>query len=127
MLRWKDFGLVPSFAIRESHYGESQEGPRFVGQNINRSARELDVALMLHQITGYAAGRIQPDGEGYIDYVGVRVGGAQPPSSTSSSPERYDDASLARKSAVPTISSADAMRRRLMVAAICSCTSGGVP
>ena len=29
---------------------------------------------------------------------------------TSSSPERYDDASLARKSAVPTISSADAMR-----------------
>ena len=35
---------------------------------------------------------------------------SQPPSSRISSPVRYDDASLARYSAVPTISSADAMR-----------------
>src|ERR1017187_9096462 len=51
----------------------------------------------------------------------------QPPSSTSSSPDRYDDASLARKSAVPMISSADAIRRRLTLFTMCSCISRGVP
>ena len=51
----------------------------------------------------------------------------QPPSSTTSPPDRYDDASLARKSAVPTISSADAMRRRPTLAAMRSCISGDFP
>ncbi|MGD0014694.1 MAG: LPS assembly protein LptD, partial [Bryobacteraceae bacterium] len=46
-LHWKDCSLVPSFAIRESHYGESQEGSSIIGHNINRSARELEVDLIL--------------------------------------------------------------------------------
>lgn len=45
-LRWKDFSLLPSFAVRESHYGESEQNGKIVGQNINRSAREFSVALV---------------------------------------------------------------------------------
>jgi LPS-assembly protein len=46
-LRWKDFHLTPSFAIRESHYGERQVDGRVVGENINRHAREVAVDLAL--------------------------------------------------------------------------------
>jgi LPS-assembly protein len=47
VLRWKDFALVPSFAIRETHYGESREQFHIIGQNINRGAREADLELVL--------------------------------------------------------------------------------
>ena len=46
-LHWKDFGLVPSFALRETHYGESREQFHIVGQNLNRSGREFDLDLVL--------------------------------------------------------------------------------
>jgi LPS-assembly protein len=46
-LRWKDFHLIPSFGIRETHYGERQVDGRIVGQNINRSAREMTLDLAL--------------------------------------------------------------------------------
>jgi len=44
-LRWKDFHLIPSFSIRETHWGESQAEGRIVGQNINRHSREFALAL----------------------------------------------------------------------------------
>jgi LPS-assembly protein len=46
-LSWKDFHLTPSFAIRESHYGERQQNGQIVGENINRHAREVAVDLAL--------------------------------------------------------------------------------
>jgi LPS-assembly protein len=47
VLRWKDFALVPSFAIRETHYGDSREQFHIMGQDINRSAQEVDLQLVL--------------------------------------------------------------------------------
>ncbi len=44
-LRWKDFHLIPSFSLRETHWGESQAGGRIVGQNIGRHSREFSLAL----------------------------------------------------------------------------------
>ncbi len=44
-LRWKDFNLIPSFAVRETRYGESRDGDRIVGRNLNRFTREFAVAL----------------------------------------------------------------------------------
>jgi len=46
-LRWKDFQLLPSFSVRETHYGESQQQGRILGQNLNRSVREFALALEL--------------------------------------------------------------------------------
>jgi LPS-assembly protein len=46
-LSWKDFHLTPSFAIRESHYGERQVDGRVLGENVNRHAREVAVDLAL--------------------------------------------------------------------------------
>jgi LPS-assembly protein len=45
-LHWKDFHLVPSFTIHETHYGERFGDGRIVGENILRSAREMDVQLI---------------------------------------------------------------------------------
>ncbi len=45
-LRWKDINIIPSFAIRETHWGESMEGSRIIGQNINRHGREFSVAIV---------------------------------------------------------------------------------
>ncbi len=44
-LRWKDFSLIPSVAVRGTHYGESERDGRIVGRNVNRSAREFDLTL----------------------------------------------------------------------------------
>ena len=44
-LRWKDIQLIPSFSIRGTHYGESQESGRILGQNLNRFTREFTLAL----------------------------------------------------------------------------------
>jgi LPS-assembly protein len=46
-LRWKDFHLIPSFSIRETHYGERLVNGIVLGQNINRSAREFNAELIL--------------------------------------------------------------------------------
>jgi LPS-assembly protein len=45
-LYWKGFHLVPSFSVRETHYGEQQEAGRISGQNLNRSSREAFVDLV---------------------------------------------------------------------------------
>ncbi|MCL5744845.1 MAG: LPS assembly protein LptD [Acidobacteria bacterium] len=44
-LRWKGFNLIPSFSIRDSHWGERQGNGQVLGQNINRNSREFSVAL----------------------------------------------------------------------------------
>ncbi len=44
-VRWKDWSLIPSVAVRGTHYGESEIEGRIVGRNINRSAREFDATL----------------------------------------------------------------------------------
>lgn len=46
-LHWKDFGIVPSFAVRESHYGQSLELSGILGRNITRTGREFDLQLVL--------------------------------------------------------------------------------
>jgi LPS-assembly protein len=59
-LRWKDFHLLPSFAIRESHYGESQSAGRVAGENVNRHARELTLDLIAPSLS-----RVY-DGKGWL-------------------------------------------------------------
>jgi LPS-assembly protein len=44
-LRWKGFSLLPSFSIRERHYGEQQQGGRIVGENFFVSSREFAAEL----------------------------------------------------------------------------------
>lgn len=46
-LRWKDFHLIPSLTLRQTHYGERRQEGRVTGENINRSSREVDVDLIL--------------------------------------------------------------------------------
>jgi LPS-assembly protein len=45
-LRWKDFHLLPSFAVRETHYGERQFEDRIIGSNVNRHGREFSLDLV---------------------------------------------------------------------------------
>ena len=46
--RWKDFSLVPSFTMRETHYGSTlDQNGRPVGDNLWRSAREVRVDIGL--------------------------------------------------------------------------------
>jgi len=45
-LRWKGFSLLPSFSIRETHWGEQQQGDHILGSNFNRHAREASVDLI---------------------------------------------------------------------------------
>jgi len=43
-LRWRDFHLLPSFGIRETHYGERQTpAGRVVGANLTRHARDFQL------------------------------------------------------------------------------------
>jgi LPS-assembly protein len=49
-LHWKGFGLTPSFAIRETHWGEQQSAAGVIGANYNRHAREATVDLTLPPI-----------------------------------------------------------------------------
>jgi LPS-assembly protein len=44
-IRWKGFNVLPSFSLRETHWGESREDGRIIGRNINRHSREFAVAL----------------------------------------------------------------------------------
>jgi len=49
-LRWKDWSLIPSFAVRETRYGESQtpylDRFRVVGHDLTRSTRDVSVDLV---------------------------------------------------------------------------------
>ena len=44
-LRWKGITIMPSFAVRETHWGDSREDFHAVGQSATRSGREADVDL----------------------------------------------------------------------------------
>ncbi len=44
-LRWKGLSLLPSFSVRHTRYGESWDGERIVGRNLNRLTREFALAL----------------------------------------------------------------------------------
>jgi LPS-assembly protein len=46
-LHWKGFTMTPSFAVRESRWGESLQSGRIAGVNINRLAREAYVELSM--------------------------------------------------------------------------------
>jgi LPS-assembly protein len=49
-LRWRGFSLLPSFSIRETHWGEQQAGGRVLGRNFNRHAREASADLAMPSI-----------------------------------------------------------------------------
>ena len=44
-LYWKGFHLIPSFSVRETHWGERQESGRINGADLNRSSRQVSVDL----------------------------------------------------------------------------------
>lgn len=50
-LRWKHVQLIPSFGLRETHWGSSQlqsaDRPQVVGDNLRRSARDISVDFIL--------------------------------------------------------------------------------
>ena len=46
-LRWKGFSLLPSFAVRGTHYGERLENGQVSGKNIRRTAREASLELLM--------------------------------------------------------------------------------
>lgn len=45
-LRWKGFHLIPSFAVRETHYAARLIGDRINGQNLLRDSNEVSVDLI---------------------------------------------------------------------------------
>lgn len=46
--RWHDIQLIPSFGVRETHYGSSlNDAGRVTGQNVLRSSRDVNVDLIL--------------------------------------------------------------------------------
>jgi LPS-assembly protein len=46
-LYWKGFHLVPSFSVRQTHYGERFESGRVENRDFNRGSRELFVDLVM--------------------------------------------------------------------------------
>ena len=46
-LHWKQWGIVPSFSLAETHYGESRQDVTIAGGNVNRSAREFSVDIIM--------------------------------------------------------------------------------
>jgi len=45
--RYAGFSLMPSFGLRETYWGSSQENGRVVGSNVRRSARDFAAELMM--------------------------------------------------------------------------------
>jgi LPS-assembly protein len=45
-LYWKGFQLVPSFSVRETHWGAREEAGRINGDNLNRGSREIFIDLI---------------------------------------------------------------------------------
>jgi len=57
-LRWKDIHLIPSFSIRETHYGSSLDTDgRITGVGVTRSSREFGADLILPSLAKVYAGR----------------------------------------------------------------------
>lgn len=70
--RWKDIHLVPSFSIRETHYGSSLDEERnFTGKGVLRSSREFSTELALPSLARVYGGKrkhvIEP--RAYYRYV----------------------------------------------------------
>jgi LPS-assembly protein len=43
---WKGFQLIPSFSVRETHWGAREEAGRITGSNLNRGSREVFIDLI---------------------------------------------------------------------------------
>jgi LPS-assembly protein len=57
-LRWKDIHLIPSFSIRETHYGSSLDNQgRITGEGILRSSREFSAELVLPSVARVYGGK----------------------------------------------------------------------
>jgi LPS-assembly protein len=53
-LRWKGITVMPSFAVRETHWGDSRdEAFHIVGKDVTRSGREVDVDLSLPSLARF--------------------------------------------------------------------------
>jgi LPS-assembly protein len=51
-LRWKDIHLIPSFSLRETHYGSSMDDDRRItGRGVWRSSREFSTELILPSLS----------------------------------------------------------------------------
>jgi LPS-assembly protein len=71
-LRWKDIHLIPSFSIRETHYGSSLDKQGHItGNGIMRSSREFSAELILPSVARVYGGKrkhvIEP--RAYYRYV----------------------------------------------------------
>jgi LPS-assembly protein len=71
-LRWKDFHLIPSFSIRETHYGSSLDDDRKItGRGALRSSREFSTELVFPSLARVYKGKykhvIEP--RAYYRYV----------------------------------------------------------
>jgi LPS-assembly protein len=58
-LRWKDFHIIPSFGIRETHWGEQFLDGRVVGRNFNRHARDVAVEVVAPSLERIFQGRLK--------------------------------------------------------------------
>lgn len=58
-LHWKGFSVAPSFALRETHYGESRIGDDIIGQNIRRSAREFALDFSMPSVARVFSNRLK--------------------------------------------------------------------
>jgi LPS-assembly protein len=67
-VRWKDFAFLPSFAVRETHYGESMEDGKVVGRNLTRSAREFSLAIVPPSLARVYQGRVKHVIEPRVSY-----------------------------------------------------------
>jgi LPS-assembly protein len=57
-LRWKDIHLIPSFSIRETHYGSSRNSQGHItGNGILRSSREFSAELILPSLARIYGGK----------------------------------------------------------------------
>ena len=57
-LRWKDIHLIPSFSIRETHYGSSLgNNHQFTGAGVQRSSREFSTELILPSLARVYSGK----------------------------------------------------------------------
>jgi LPS-assembly protein len=58
-LRWKGFSVLPSFAIRETYYDETQQNGQISGDNAVRSAREVNVDLLAPSLERVFSGKLK--------------------------------------------------------------------
>ncbi|MGO9097550.1 MAG: LPS-assembly protein LptD [Bryobacteraceae bacterium] len=56
---WKGFSLLPSFAIRETYYDETEQNGQISGENAIRSAREVNVDLLAPSLERVYHGKLK--------------------------------------------------------------------